>query len=114
MTQSTQRIRNTTDETTTTTVTINSLTATTILAANPKRMYARISLDSGLANTEAFVREYPAGDDNIKHGELLMREISANHSLFKPLYVTLTDNVYTGELSAISMAGSFDLHITEG
>ena len=65
---------NTTDETVTTTVTVNSVTAVTLLAANPDRLYARISLDSGVANTEAFIREYPAAADNIKHGELLIRE----------------------------------------
>lgn len=105
---------NVTDETVTTTVTINSVTATTLVAANPARLYLRISLDSGLANTEAFIREYPAADDNIKHGELLIREISANHSLFNPIYKTDPGNVYTGEVSAIAFVGSFDLHIMEG
>lgn len=108
------RVHNSTDEAVTTTVNINSVTATVIAPANPNRMYVRVSLDSGATNTEAFIREYPATTDNLKKGELLMREISSNHSLFKPMYFTFTDNVYTGEISAIAVAGSFDLHITEG
>ena len=106
--------RNVTDETTTATVTINSVTATTILAANADRMYARISLDSGSTNTECFVREYAAATDNNKAGEILVRITSGNDNLYKPMYSTMADNVYTGEISAIAVAGTFDLHIIEG
>lgn len=106
--------RNTQDTVVTTTVPVNSLTAVTLAAANPDRLWLRISLDSGLSNTEAFIREYPAADDNIKHGELLIREISSNHSLFNPIYKTDPDNVYTGEVSGIAFAGSFNLHVMEG
>lgn len=108
------RNRNATNTTTTTTVEINSVTATTILAANPNRLWARVSLSFGTTSIEAMVREYPAADDNIKQGEIIVRHTSSNDSLFKPVYTTLGDNVYTGELSAISMAGTFNLHITEG
>lgn len=105
---------NVTDETVTTTVTINSVTATKLVDANPDRLYLRISLDSGTADLEAFIREYPAADDNIKHGEILVRSTSGNNSLFKPLYETGPGYVYTGEISALAVLGSFDLHIMEG
>jgi len=105
---------NTNDTPTTTTVLINSVTATTLLAANPKRLWIRVSMDSGITNEQAFVREYPAATDNTKHGELLIRDISSNHSLFKPCYFSMPDNIFTGELSAIAITGSFNLHITEG
>jgi len=105
---------NTNDEVVTTTVTINSVTATTLAADNPNRLWIRISLDSGTTDIEAFIREYPATDDNIKHGEILVRSTSGNNSLFKPLYETDPDNVYTGEISALAVLGSFDLHIMEG
>lgn len=105
---------NTTDEVVTTTVTINSVTATTLVADNPDRLWLRISLDSGLADVEAFIREYPAADDNIEHGELLIRNTFATNSLYNPLYKTDPDNVYTGEVSAISVLGSFNLHVMEG
>lgn len=114
MTKRLDRVINKTDEPTTTTVTLNDTTAVVLAAANPQRMYLRVSLDSGLDNTEAFVREYPAAQDDLKRGEILMREISANHSLYKPTYYTFTDNVYTGEVSAIAVAGTFDVHVTEG
>ena len=105
---------NTTDTTTTTTVTINSVTATLLLAADPKRLYARISLDSGAASEECFIREYPAATDNNKAGVLLTRITVGNTNLLNSEYVTLAGNIYTGEISAIAVAGSFDLHITEG
>lgn len=108
------RTISTTDESVTTTVTINSTTATLLLAANPERMYARISLDSGNSKVEAFIREYAAATDNTKRGELMVRDTGSNHTLYKPTWFTLTDNVYTGEISAIAESGSFDLHITEG
>lgn len=114
MTQDLRRVRNTTDEPVTTTVTINDTTPVVLAVANPRRMYIRVCLDSGLDNTEAFVREYPATQDDLKRGEILMREISANHSLYKPMYYTFADNVYTGEISAIAVAGTFDVHVTEG
>lgn len=107
------REQNTTDSVTVTTVTINSVTATTLLAANPKRIYAKVSLDSGTNDEEAFIREYAAATDNIQRGELLARITSGNDNLFKSLYATMPDNVYTGEISAISAAGTFDVHVIE-
>ena len=114
MTRMTGRTQNTQDTSTTTTVTINSVTATTILAANSERLYARVSLDSGLADNQCFIREYAAATDNNKAGELLIRITGGNDSLLKSLYTTFPDNVYTGEISAIAVSGSFDLHIIEG
>ena len=106
---------NSTDETVTTTKTINSLTATVLAAANPARLYLRVSLDAGLANVEAFIREYPAATDNNLDGELLIRNTLANQSLYKSMYETGGDGyVYTGEVSAISVVGSFDLKVIEG
>ena len=114
MTKSIKRVINTTDEPTTTTVSINSVTATVIAPANPRRMYVRISMDEGVDDNEAFIREYPAGDDNLKRGILLIRDTSSNHSIIRLNYATLPDNVYTGEISAISLFGTFNLHVTEG
>lgn len=105
---------NTNDTTTTSTITINSTTATTILAANPERIWARVSLDFGLTSVECMIREYPAATDNIKQGEILVRNTTANDSLFKPVYHTFANNVYTGEISAIANTGTFDLKVTEG
>lgn len=114
MTKKVGNNRNFQDTSVTTTVTVNSLTATVLAPANPDRLWVRISLDSGTLNQEVFVREYPAATDNNKAGELLIREISSNHSLFKPCYYTFADNVYTGEISGIADAGTFNVHVTEG
>ena len=109
MTKKVGNNRNSQDTSVTTTVSINSLTATVLAPANPDRLWVRISLDSGILNQELFVREYPAATDNNKAGELLIREISSN-----PCYYTFADNVYTGEISGISYAGTFNVHVTEG
>ncbi|MBL4886763.1 MAG: hypothetical protein JKY95_19830 [Planctomycetaceae bacterium] len=106
--------RNTQSESVVTTVTINSVTATEIAADNPGRLYLRVSLDSGITDVQAFIREYAAGTDNIKHGELLTRITAGNNNLFNPVYKTFDDKIYTGPVSAISVAGTFDLHIQEG
>jgi hypothetical protein len=104
---------NTVDSVTTTTVNIDSVTATTILAENPNRLYARVSLDYAVADTEAFIREYAAATDNNKAGILLTRVTTGNNNLLRSEYTTIPGNVYTGEISAIAETGSFDLHIIE-
>ena len=105
---------NTIDDVTTTTVTINSVTATELLPANSKRIYAIVNLSSGSADIEAFVRKYDATTDNIKQGRLLVRATSGNNNLYRPVWKTEIDNPYTGPVSAISVLGSFDLHVEEG
>lgn len=105
---------NTTDTVATTSVTINSVTATTLLAANPNRLWAKVSLAAGTLDQQAYIRDYAAATDNIKKGEVIARVTSGNNNLFKPLYQTDTDNVYTGEISAIALAGTFTVHIMEG
>lgn len=105
---------NKTNEPVTATVEINSVTATKILDANPERIYAIVSLDSGVTDIEAFVREFPAAVNNDKVGEILSRRTMGALSIYKPLYRTRTDNPYDGEISAIAVLGSFNLHIIEG
>lgn len=105
---------NHTNDAVTTTVTINSVTATELLPANPNRLYAFVSLDSGLTDIQAFVREYAAATDNIKKGEILARVTVGNNNLYKPMYRTLETTVYRGAISAIAAAGSFNVHVIEG
>lgn len=105
---------NVTNEPVTTTVEINSVTATTVLPANPGRFYAIISLDSGVTDIEAFIREFAASVNDDKVGEILSRRTMGALSIYKPIYRTMTDNPYNGEISAIAVSGSFNLHIIEG
>ena len=106
--------RNTQGTRVVTTVTIDSLTATTLASDNPLRTYLTVSLDSGSSNVEAFIREYAASTDNTKTGELLVRNTQGNTNLYNPIYKTRDGVVYTGEVSAISVAGTFKLHVIEG
>ena len=114
MTKNRGRSINETDTPTTSTVGIDSVTATKILDANPQRIYAIVSLDSGATDIEAFVREYAAATDDNKAGEILSRLTMGALSIYNPIYRTMADNPYKGELSAISVIGSFNLHIIEG
>ena len=97
----------------TTTVEVNDTTSTTLVVANSTRTFLAISLDSGTSNEEVFVRFYAASTDNIKKGIILTRSLSGNDTLFQPHLIMDTVTQYTGEVSAISVSGTFDLHITE-
>lgn len=110
MTNKVGRNQNVTDTVNTTTVGINSTTSTTLLAANPDRLWAKVSLDVGGGQAGAFIRDYAAATDNNKAGELIFR--TAQGAVSK--YVTIVDNVYTGEISAISVSGTINVHVMEG
>ena len=97
----------------TTTVEINDTTATTLVVAKDMRTFLAVSLDSGTSDIEVFVRFYAASTDNDKAGILLTRRLSGNDALFQSQLVMNTNTQYTGEISALSVSGTFDIHITE-
>lgn len=103
------------DDSATATVEINSVSATTILAANPKRISATISLDfQNGAGEEAFIREFAAlVSPNLKAGELLSRITTSNANIIRLVYKTEADNPYLGEISGITNIGSFNVHAIE-
>lgn len=107
------RNKNTNDVAIVNTVTINSVTPTTISVVNLNRIYFSATLAPGIDDVDAFVRLYPSAQDNIKHGEVLTRRLSGNDNLFTPKFTMMVDNNYTGEISAMSLNGTFDLMITE-
>ena len=113
MTESIGRNKNTNTVATVTTVTINSSTATVLCAENLRRNVFIVNLDPDISNIDAFIRLYPASDDNTARGILLTRRVFGNDNLYYPCWHMPVDNIYTGEISAISDAGTFDLHITE-
>lgn len=96
----------------TTVVTINSVTATTISVANALRLFFSVSLAPGITSLDAFIRLYPAATDNLQQGIPLTRRTAGNDVLFKPTWMSPKE-MYVGEISAISLLGTFDLHITE-
>ena len=107
------RNRNTATEASVTTVEVNENTASVVAVANPARIHITINLDGGTAEEEVFVRFYPAGDDDLKKGLVIKRKIIGATSINDPRVSMDGDNVYTGEISAISESGTFDVHVTE-
>ena len=95
-------------------VPINSLNAVQLLPANANRIYAVISLMSGVTIQEAYIREYDFEVDDIKQGELLVRHLMANDNLYHPVYRTMADNPYIGPISGISDSGIILLSVIEG
>jgi len=114
MTLTTGRNKNTNDIATTTIVSINSTTATTILASNANRLMFSATLAPGSSNADIHIRFYAATTDNIKQGwDVLTRKTAGNDNLFHPNTKMSVDNIYTGEISAISESGTFDILVTE-
>ncbi len=104
---------NSNDTASVTIVSINSVTATVIAAANPDRMSFSVSLAPDLIDVNVAIRYYAASADNLVKGDVLTRVTLGNNNLFKPSHSMDTDNIYTGEISAISVNGVHDLYITE-
>lgn len=95
---------------------INSETATTISIENPNRISFSACLPPyffDLIDLNIIIRYYPAAQDNILRGDVLTRVTAGDNNLFRPVHKMNTDNIYTGEISAISASGTHDLHITE-
>ena len=98
---------------TVTRVEINSVTPTVIANPNQERMYFSVTLEPGSSNVDAYIRPYPAAQDNFKHGEVLTRRLSGNDSLFRPNWTMQVDTPVYGEISAISENGTFDVIVVE-
>jgi hypothetical protein len=113
MTLSIGRNTNTNDVATVTSYTLDSVTATTISVANPKRIYFSVCLDSGITDEDVAIRLYPAATDNIAKGEFLTRRNASNDANFRPSWAMPVDNIYTGEISAITNSGTMVVHVTE-
>ena len=107
------RNQNTNDVATVTTYEINSVTATVISVVSPLRIAFGACLDSDTTSVDVFIRLYTAAADNLKRGEVLTRDTFGNSSLFRPSWTMMPDNIYTGEISAISQSGLVTIHVTE-
>lgn len=104
---------NSNDTATVTSYALNSVTATTIAAANNKRIHISACLDYGITDEDVAIRLYPAATDATVRGEILTRRTASNDSLFRPSWTMNVDNVYTGEISAITASGLITIHVTE-
>lgn len=104
---------NSNDTASVTAVQINSVTATTISIANSERISFTVNLDEAHVDADVAIRYYPATQDNDFTGTVLTRYTLGNSNLFNPIHKMCVDNVYTGEISAISSNGTHTLYITE-
>ena len=103
----TGRTRNFNDTAVISKVTINETTATKLLDANDIRLSVTSSADNDIYPEQfqkIWIREKSASIDNTKEGDLIFPGGSMTMEL---------NNIYTGEISAISEKGSIDLFITE-
>ena len=107
------RNRNTNDTASVQVIEINSVTAKVLSLPNNGRFYFSVNLESGISTQSAFIRLYPASTDNAKKGILLSRTTAGNDNISLLEWAMPIDNVYTGEISAISENGTFNLIITE-
>ena len=113
MTKKIGRNENTNDTATVTSYNLNSITATTIALPNDKRIHFSVCLDYGITDEDVAIRLYPAATDILARGEILTRRTASNDSLFRPSWTMLADNIYTGEISAITASGLMVVHVTE-
>jgi hypothetical protein len=95
------------------TVEINSVTATTIALANDERIAFRVCLAPDAIDEDVVIRYYPAATDNIFHGDVLTRHTAGNANLFRPVHYMDKDNMYYGEISAMTLSGTHELFVTE-
>ncbi len=87
-------------------IALNSSTATTVSSANDERIFFHVDNDN--AANGFWVRLYPAAQDNLKQG-IFVTGKTGNRSFWDmPI-----DNIYTGEISAISVAANPDAYVTE-
>jgi hypothetical protein len=99
---------------TTTRITLNDVSATVIVPANPDRVFLSITMFPATSDVSLFVRYYPAAMDNIKHGvDVLTRRGIGGDSWFRPHHRMETNAIYTGEVSAIVNTGTLDVVVTE-
>ena len=107
------RNKNTNETATVTSYPLNSVTATIIALPNDKRIHFSVCLDYGITDEDVAIRLYSAGTDNLVKGEILTRRTASNDSLFRPSWTMMVDNIYTGEISAITASGLMVVHVTE-
>ena len=101
MTHFTGRTRNTNTGAVLTSVVLNATTSTLISAVNEERQMITIINDS---SQDVWIKFQAASVDNDKKGIMLWK---------RSTYEMPVDNVYLGEISAISVSGTPEIFITE-
>ena len=85
---------------------LNATTAITILAANPDRIAVQINNNSSVQ--ACWIKLQPAAVDNDHKGIFLHKKGDPHGEWQMP-----TDNIYTGEISAIANTGEPTIYVTE-
>jgi hypothetical protein len=80
-------------------IALNNSTSVKLIDANANRMFFSISVDG-----TAWLKFQPAADDDLNRGIL----VATNSTFTMPV-----DNMYTGEISAISFSGTPNAYVTE-
>lgn len=77
-----------------------------IADANPNRKFFSVCTDGD--NQAVWIKLQPASVDDVKKGIWIEAKIGAIN-----YWEMLTDNIYTGEISAISNGGNVNVYVTE-
>ena len=105
---------NVTDEASQTIVALTAGVSTVLAAANPDRIFFSVSLDCSVAPPICvFVKLQDANVDNNLVGEVLFRDQSANDSVTQMRWEMPIDNIFIGEICAITSASDVDIYVTE-
>lgn len=81
-------------------IVVGNALSVTLVEANPTRIYVGISN----LNKDMFIKLQAATEDNDQKGIFVPRGT---------FYELPTDNMYTGEISGITVVGSTSVHVTE-
>lgn len=107
MSQNTGRARNFNDTATVAAgIAVNAVTSTLIAAANPDRLFLHVSGNSN--NRNMFIKLQAAAIDDIQKGIYLSMTKDGSNRWEMP-----GDNIYTGEVSAITDGGLANVYVTE-
>lgn len=87
-------------------VTLNGTTSVKIADANPTRIYFYVTNDG--SSEEAWIKLQAASIDNGKKGIFLNKK-----AIYRNDWEMALDNVYTGEICAIAVAGTPTVFVTE-
>ena len=89
-------------------ITVNNTTSVVLAAANLNRIFFEVNNLPKATDVCVFIRPYPAAQDTIRRGAWVGRFNFANDTVFRSFWRMPKDNIYTGEISAILLAGQPD------
>lgn len=108
------RNRNTNDTATISSpITLNQTTTVKIADANEDRIFFNVSVDCGVVTDCVFIKLQAASTDDDKKGIILATTAAASQNAFKLDWQMTPDNIYTGEISAITKNGAVVVVPTE-